>query len=89
MRDRRADDRDPPPRRGPPLRSDREERRFILVFCKAYIHYRAFKLLLTVLGCDKMGISFIFSHLNYLGVNQVIERNFSVIENFPLNLTFF
>lgn len=35
MRDRRADDREPPLRRGPPLRSDREERMFVLVFLKA------------------------------------------------------
>lgn len=36
MRDRRADDREPPLRR-PPLRSDREERMFIVVFLKTSI----------------------------------------------------
>lgn len=87
MRDRRGDDREPPLRRGPPLRSEREERRFISVSLKSYIQHTA-SLFLTVLGGGHVGIGYIFSHLNCLSINKIIKSTFGIIEDSSVNLNY-
>lgn len=88
MRDRRGDDREPPLRRGPPLRSEREERRFILVSLKSFIQHRA-SLFLTLLRGGHMGIGYIFSlYFNCLSINKIIKSTFGIIENSSGNLNY-
>lgn len=82
MRDRRGDDREPPLRRGPPLRSEREERRFISVSLMSHAQPTA-SLFLTLLGGAHRGIGYIFSLcLNCLSISKTIKNTFGMIENY-------
>lgn len=86
MRDRRGDDREPPLRRGIPLRSEREERTFISV-PKSYIQHSL--PLLTLLGGGHMAIGYLCSlYFNCLSINKIIKSTFGVIENSSGNLSY-